>query len=66
MSEKIVKIICTGSQFRITIPREIAIESDLYMSEFVEVSTIEKGKLEVKAIELTKARQKGIPANSSK
>ncbi len=64
MSDKIVRMICTGGQFRITIPREIAIESDLYMSEFVEVKTIEKGKLEVKGIELRKAREKGIPANS--
>ena len=64
MTEKIVRMICSGSQFRITIPREIAIESDLYMSEFVEVSTIEKGKLEVKAIEITKARKKGVPADS--
>ena len=64
MSNKIVRMICSGSQFRITIPREIAIESDLYMSEFVEVTTIEKGKLEVKGIELTKARKKGIPANT--
>ncbi len=64
MGNKIVRMICSGSQFRITIPREIAIESDLYMSEFVEITTIEKGKLEVKSIELKKAREKGIPANS--
>ncbi len=63
MSSKIVRLICSGSQFRVTIPREIAIESDLYMSEFVEITTIEKGKLEVKTIDIRKARRKGIPAN---
>ena len=65
MTSKIVRMISTGSQFRVTIPREIAIESELYMSEFVEISIIEKGKLEVKRIELKNAQKKGIPATQS-
>lgn len=65
MAGKIVRILHSKNQFRITIPREIAIESGLYMKQFVEVSIIEKGKLEVKTIELKNAKEKGIPINKS-
>ncbi|HEA68081.1 hypothetical protein LCGC14_0867660 [marine sediment metagenome] len=65
MISKIVRITNSGYQFRLTIPREIAIESGLYMAEFVEIKIIEEGILEVKKIELEKARKKGIPADKS-
>ncbi len=65
MTSKIVRMICSGGQFRVTIPREIALKSDLYMSEFVEITFIEKGKVEVTKIELKKAKEKGIPSDKS-
>jgi hypothetical protein len=65
VGSKIVRMISTGNQFRVTIPREIALESGLYMSEFVEITTIKYGTVEVKEIEFKNAKKKGIPADPS-
>jgi len=62
---KVVRVNKSGNQTRVTIPRELALESDLWGCEFVEITVIQKGKLEVTKIEWEKAKRKGVPINQS-
>ena len=62
---KVVRVSFSGNQTRITIPREILLESDLWGCELVEITVVDKGKLEVTKIEWEKAKRKGVPINQS-
>ena len=63
---KVVRLSKSGSQIRVTIPKEIVNSSEIWRFEYAEIKEKGEGRLEVKGIEFSEVAKKGIPQNQSK